>query len=240
MTTYSPAWPHSAIQSIFPNIFFVTGTNKTTFKGVEIQHSRNMIIVREDNNLTLINSVRLTNQGLQELESLGRIKNIIRIGAFHGRDDAFYKERYQADLWALKGMTDENNAKIDHVLTEGNLPLNNTSLFYFETSKFPEAVIYLKEHDGIIVSCDSIKNWVEADEYFSPKSAKQYAKQGLFGQATISSIWLQATETKKSDFDKILSLDFQHILSAHGTPLLNNAKSLLKMTMQSIYGSDVD
>jgi hypothetical protein len=84
---YSPAWPHSEIKAIFPAIFYVTGTNITTFNNTELQHSRNMIIIRENGKLSLINTVRLDEKGLAALEALGDVENIIRIGAFHGRDD---------------------------------------------------------------------------------------------------------------------------------------------------------
>ncbi len=45
---YSPAWTHSEIKEIFPNIFFVTGTNITHHDNTELQHSRNMIIIRDN------------------------------------------------------------------------------------------------------------------------------------------------------------------------------------------------
>ncbi len=232
MTEYSPAWAHSPIKLIFPEIFFVTGTNKTVYEGKELQASRNMIIVRDKGNLSLINTVRLTNDGLSQLDSLGIVKNIIRIGAFHGRDDAFYKERYQADLWALEGMSDEHNTKIDHVVKEGeDMPFPNSELIYFQTAKFPEAVIHLKEQEGVLITCDSIKNWIEADEYFNADTAESFKEKGVFGRASINDTWLQATATKKQDFDRILELEFRHLLSAHGTPLLNDAKSLLHETV---------
>lgn len=66
--------------------------------------SRNMVIVRENGELTLINTVRLDEEGLTALEHLGHVKNVVRIGAFHGYDDAFYLDRYHAQLWAIKGM----------------------------------------------------------------------------------------------------------------------------------------
>lgn len=94
----SPAWPHGEIKEIFPDIFLVAGTNITDFNNVKLQHSRNMIIVRENNQLSLINTVKLTDEGLIELDSLGKAKNVIRIDAFHGRDDAFYIGKYQARL----------------------------------------------------------------------------------------------------------------------------------------------
>lgn len=160
MSDYSSAWPHGPIQQMFSNIYFVTGTNKTVHEGIELQHSRNMIIISGRNrNLSLINTVRLTEDGLNELESLGTVKNIIRIGAFHGRDDAFYKDRYQADLWVLEGMSDEHGCNIDYVIKEeASLPFPNGKVFYFKTARFPEAVIYMKEHNGILITCDSIKN----------------------------------------------------------------------------------
>jgi hypothetical protein len=45
------------------------------------------------------------------------VKNIVRIGAFHGRDDAFYRDHYDARLWAMKGMSYENGLSPDIELT---------------------------------------------------------------------------------------------------------------------------
>src|SRR5690242_2542897 len=100
MTDYTSPSSHSAITEIFPDIFFVTGTNITHHDGRELQHSCNMIIVRDGHILTLINTVRLTDKGLARLESLGTVKHIVRLGTFHGRHDAFYLQRYPALLWA--------------------------------------------------------------------------------------------------------------------------------------------
>ncbi|MBS0286923.1 MAG: hypothetical protein JSR17_06485 [Proteobacteria bacterium] len=235
MTTYSPSWPHSDIKQIFPNVFMVTGTNITQFAGSDLQHSRNMIIVRQNGELSLINTVRLTPQGLNALEALGKITNVIRIGAFHGRDDAFYLDRYKATLWALPGMVHENNKTTDIELTEqGQMPFAKCSLFVFETSVHKEGCLLLDQEGGILITCDSIKNWVDADEFFSDESAKLYASQGFFGQATISTVWLDACQVKQTDFERLLKLKFHHLLSAHGEPLLNQAQEKLKETISTI------
>ena len=68
---FTPAWPHGKIQEVFPDIFYVTGTNKAHHEGLDIQTSRNMVIYRNDSELTLINTVRLNEEGLRELERLG-------------------------------------------------------------------------------------------------------------------------------------------------------------------------
>ena len=235
---YSAAWTHSDVKEIFPNIFFVTGVNKTSYEGVELQHSRNMVIIRDaTNKLSLINTVRLDDNGLATIDSLGKVENIIRIGAFHGRDDAFYLDRYHAKLWALKGMKHDNNRFTDiELVLGGPMPFPNCSLFIFETSSYPEGVLHIAQENGIIITCDSIKNWVEPDQFFSLETAKLYEEQGLFGTATISNVWKQACNVQASDFLRLNSLEFRHLLSAHGEPLLNNAHEQVAKTIKQEFG----
>ncbi len=234
---YSPAWPHSEIKEILPDIFFVMGTNITHHDNIELQHSRNMIIIRDHGKLSLINTVRLDETGLAALDALGEVNNIIRIGAFHGRDDAFYLDRYHAKLWALKEMTHANDRATDiQLISNGQMPFADCSVFVFETSKFPEGILHLAKEGGILITCDSIKNWVTPDTYFSEASAKLYQEQGFFGSATISHVWKQACGVSASDFEKLKTFKFQHLLSAHGEPLLNNAYQLVAKTIQQEYG----
>jgi hypothetical protein len=239
MQNFSPAWPHSKIQSIFNDVFFVTGSNITQHEGVELQHSRNMIIIRDGTQLSLINTMRLTEEGLHQLDGLGEVKNIIRIGAFHGRDDAFYKQTYNAKLYALEGLQDQHHISIDAILrANGEGPIVDSSLFVFSTSYFPEGILHLQRNSGILITCDSIKNWIRADEYFSEQSAAMYKEQGFLGKASISKIWQQACKVQASDFRQLLSYNFCHLLSAHGEPLLNTAYQDVQATIQKEYADN--
>ncbi|MCF6764209.1 hypothetical protein L3V82_00380 [Thiotrichales bacterium 19S3-7] len=236
MTSDNIMMNHSDIELVLENIYMVTGSNLTTFEGVRLQHSRNMIILKEGNELTLINSVRLSEAGLNALDQLGHVKQILRIGSFHGRDDAFYKDRYpEALLWALTAMTDEHHAKIDGYLDKTDqLPVANMQVIPFIHSNFPEACLYLNTNGGVLISCDSIKNWIDQDPYFSDETAKLYRSQNFFAKASISDIWIQATGVKRQDFEPILALDFKHLLSAHGAVLLNDAKVCLIESLAKI------
>lgn len=226
-------WPHSKIKEIFPDVFFVTGMNKTSHDGVDLQHSRNMIIIRNDNKLSLINTVKLNDNGLADLDALGKVENVIRIGAFHGRDDTFYLDRYSAKLWAIQGMTHENGKMTDiELIPNGLMPFPGCTVFVFNTSIHPEGILHIDKAGGILITCDSVKNWIEEDQFFSEETAKLYKGQGFFGRATISSIWQQATKVQASDFSRLDSIPFRHLLSAHGEPLFNTAHEDLKNTLK--------
>src|SRR5262245_29773335 len=169
MFEYSPAWPHGTLQVAFPEIFFVIGTNKTQHAGVEIQTSRTMVVVREGHALTLLNTVRLAEEGLRDLEALGEVRHVVRLGAFHGRDDPFYRDRYGATLWALPGAEHLDGRGPDRVLApNGVFPVGDGELFVFSSARFPEAAVLLRREGGILITCDAVQNWTHVDEFFSP------------------------------------------------------------------------
>ncbi len=163
---YSPAWPHGALEQIFDNVFMVTGTNIISFDGVRIQDSVNMVVIRQEGELTLINTVRMDGEGLKALEGLGRVKNIIRLGGFHGRHDAFYQDRYGAKLWAIPSMEFSHGEKLNFDISTASLPVDHLKALVFQTTQHPEAVLLLEREGGVLISCDSIKNWTKKDRFF--------------------------------------------------------------------------
>ena len=133
---FPAATPHDEIEEVFENIFLVRGSIVLP-NGLPV--SRNMTIVREDGVLTLINTVRLNDEGLKTLDTLGTVKHVVRIGAFHGKDDPFYVDRYKAELWSPVGIEHNLGFKTTQVLKpNGPMPFANSSYFHFETSNAPE------------------------------------------------------------------------------------------------------
>jgi hypothetical protein len=235
---FTPVWPHGEIREIFQDVFFVTGTNKIKHKDAVIQMSRNMVILRHGSELTLINSVRLNNDGLKKLDLLGRVTHMVRIGAFHGRDDAFYKNQYaDGQLWALRGMTYENGLKSDRELTPGGtMPFPGCTLFSFETSILPEGILHIDREGGILISCDSIQNITATDEFYSTETAHSFQNHGLVKAANISPIWLGATHTQATDFQRLLeTMAFRHLITAHGEPLMNTAYEQVLTTVSRVF-----
>lgn len=235
MDTYPPAFAHGNIQEVFPDIFFVTGASLLEFEGKIIQKSNNMVIVREGKSLTLINTLRLNEEGLKTLDELGNVINIVRLGAFHDRHDVFYLDRYKAKLWALRGMVHKNNHQVDFLIGETDaVPFPDATFFRFETTAYPEAIMHIARQGGILVTCDSIKNWTRIDEYFSENTAQEFLAQGLIKPVSIDKVWLGAMKPKNSDFARVKRLIFRHLISAHGQPLIDTAHAQLMPILEAL------
>ena len=236
MIDYSPVWPHGELQLAFPEVFFVVGTNRTHHAGVDIQTSRTMTVVREGEALSLINTVRLDDGGLSALEALGQVRHVVRLGAFHGRDDPFYCDRYGATLWALPAATHVDGRATGRTLSPGGpFPLADGEVFEFASARFPEAAVLLAREGGILITCDAIQSWTHVDRFFSPESGETFSAQGLIRPANVPSTWCQACQPSPDDFARLLALPFRHLISAHGEPLRDDAHARIAATVAETF-----
>ena len=126
MPPFPPALPHGALTEVFQNVFVVTGSFRF---GPGLTITRNMTVVREGGELTIVNSVRLTPQGESELAKLGIVKHLVRLGAFHGADDPYYKNRYKPTLWAPPNTRHKAELTTDRELKPGSSPIKNSKIF---------------------------------------------------------------------------------------------------------------
>ena len=236
--SYPSVTPHGEIQQVFEDVFYVPGSVQMT---PEIQVSRNMIIVRQGESLSLISAVRLDEDGLKQLDKLGKVENVIKIGAFHlgnknGLDDAFYMNRYDAKLWALPNMKHDQGLSTTNVLsTDDALPFSNSDLFVFETSKMPEGVIRIQKEGGILISADSLQNFTESDPFFNDLGRSQMQKGGFITPANIGPLWYRVAQPHQSDFSRLLDLEFRHVIPSHGQALLHTAKEDYAKTITKLF-----
>lgn len=235
MTDFDPAWPHGELREVFPDIFMVTGTNKVHWRWFNYQFSRNMQVLREGDELTLVNTVRLNDAGLAQLEQLGTVKHVVRIGAFHGRDDPFYLDRYGCAYWAIPGMHLRPNLSIDQPLVDGSKgPISDSVVHVLDLPKQKEAVLLLKREGGILISCDSLQTWTGPDRYFNLITKLIFWWQKQFGSAHSPDPWRKACHPDAHCYENIAALEFKHLLSAHGEPLRENAKQHLLQTIAQL------
>lgn len=226
------AFPHGDLREVLPGIHFVTGT--VPLPGpLPVRFSRNMTVIREGDRLVLVNSIRLDDAGLAALDKLGKVTDVIRLAANHGMDDPFYKERYDAKVWAVRGQrytagfdtkAPEVYFEPDATIDDGTeLPLAGARLYKIESTP-AEGLLLLEKDGGTIVSGDCLQHWAEADAYFSFLGKVMMRLMGFIKPHNVGPGWLKACKPPKKDLRGILDLDFANVLPAHGSPVLTGAR----------------
>ncbi|WP_144395004.1 hypothetical protein [Pleionea sediminis] len=236
-THFSTAFPHGRLREVFNGIWFVEGGWDMPVP-LKPRISRSMTVIRhDDNSLTLVNSLRLSEAGLKELDKLGRVERVIRLASMHGADDAFFRERYNAKVFALKGTryirgltadTDdiESYFEPDEWFDEKTgLPIPDSCVWVMNSPKLKEACVLLQRDGGILLAGDMLHNTPVPSPY-----TNRIAKIGmrLFGLAKSCNIgvgWWMMTKPSGSELLDLLSLPFQHVLPIHGEPVIGDAKA---------------
>jgi len=229
---YAPAYPHDPIEQIYPDVYLVHGSIKM---GPGLSLNRNMIILRQGEELTLINPVRLSTTGLRNLEELGRIVNVIRLGDFHGLDDQFYIDRYHAKFWCQEGQGSYPNTKADIIIDQDTCsPVAGSEFFIFKTALFPEAALFIAKHK-LLITTDAIQYYSDWS-YTSIITRIAFKLMGFKFGMNIGGPWLKRVTPKgqsmKNDFNELLKLDFSALIAAHGRLISDNAKPLIKAEIQ--------
>lgn len=200
-------------------------------------YSRNMTVLRDGTDLTILNSVRLNEEGLKALDALGTVRTIVRLGFNHGRDDAFYLDRYQAEFWAAAGMEFERGEEMSRQLINGEPePCQGSTVFTFETTNEPEAILRLDRHGGVLIACDSLQNLNCLNEFFNETAIKVMREAGFFKPASIGPGWRHKAEPKPEDFARLKRLAYRHVFSGHGDPCLDNAAEQFNATFADLMG----
>jgi len=225
---------------VFPDIFVVRGSASFGDSGPMsfISVPRNMIVLREGGELTLINSLRLTTSSEKELVALGKIVNVVKLGHWHGRDDLYYVKRYSAQHWAVTG-ADTKRFGLDtphKLLTEGaSLPVQDTRVFVFTPTltNFPEACILVNRHGGVVISCDSLQNFGGPFDGYSTVGRLMLTFYDFFHPGNVGPFWLKILLSKgckldemEAEFNRLLASGWKHLLPGHGHPLKDRAGEL--------------
>jgi hypothetical protein len=230
-----PASAHGNFEKLFDGVWSVRGGLKMPML-VPMKIGRAMTVVRGDDGLTVFNSMRLSDEGWQALESLGAVKHVVRLAGFHGRDDGFYRERYGAKIYAIEGQRylrgmDPNKEgqapymEPDEWLSEQSaLPVADAKLKVFSTSSPPEALCLLERHGGILIAGDSLQHTPVPDEFYNWPAKLLMKRMGFLKPHNVGPGWLQFAHPTVGDVRSVLDLEFDHVLPAHGAPVIGNAK----------------
>lgn len=237
---FPPALPHGELREVMPGIHFVTGTMKM---GGPLRFSRNMTVVREDDRLVLFNTVRLDDAGLAALDKLGEVTDVVRLAGNHGMDDPFYKDRYKAKVWAVKGQryTAGFDAKAPDTYFEpdaemtagGPLPLRDASLYVIDSSP-PEALLVLARNGGTVIAGDCLQHWHRPDEYFSFVGGAMMRVMGFIKPHNVGPGWLKQCRPPREQLRGIAALKFANVLTSHGDVVLGDALAKYRPAIERV------
>ncbi len=235
MTEYAAATAQDSIVEIFPDVYLLRGSIRIASM---MQMNRNMLIVKQGQDLILINAVRLNDQGLKQLEQLGSVKHVIRLGDFHGLDDQFYLDQYQPEFWSQAGHATYPNLIPQHVIDKNTVsPIKDSQFFIYASAKYPEAALLLQDHQ-LLITTDSVQYWDDW-KYMSFLSKIILYLMGFRLGLFIGGPWLKKVSIQKNslkvDFEQLLKLNFIHLIAAHGNVLKNTAKTELNKVVSSTF-----
>ena len=233
---YSAAYPHDPIEQLFPDVFWVHGSIRV---GPGMRLNRNMIILREGNELTLINPVRLQEDALRELDVLGQVARVVRLGDFHGLDDQYYVDRYQCLFWAQAGQSTYSSPEIDVLVDEASPgPIRDSLFFVYRNALYPEAALLINKH-RLLITTDSLQYHRDWD-YFSGFTRFVFKLLGFHRGMNIGGPWLKRVTPKggslQHDFERLIQLDFDALVGAHGQVLRMGAKAAVRAEVRHLYG----
>ncbi len=236
--TDSPVYPHDPIEEIQTDVFMVRGSIKLN---PVVRITRNMAIIRHSGELTLVDPIRLSEDEEKRLGTLGTVKQILRLGPMHSVDDAYYMNRYDAPLWAPGSPDLQPDPKPSlSVDASTTLPFPDAELFCFEGLKQPEAALLLKRGPGLLITCDAIQNY--GDYKHNNLIARLMLPFIGFPKTTlVGPLWVKAMTPEggnlESEFRRLLELDFDQLLSAHGSLLTSGAHAACERAIDKMFSN---
>ena len=234
--SHAPAYPQDPIEEIDRDLFMVRGSIRMN---ALVSITRNMAIVRHEGELSLVDPIRLSEAGERELQELGEVKRILRLGPMHGIDDRYYAERFGAELWAPGESQNYPEPKVQQTLgADAPLPFPDAELFAFEGTRQAECALLIRRSPGVLLTCDAIQNY--GDYRHNSLAARIMMPFIGFPKTTlVGPIWLKlmtpAGGSLKSEFERLSTLDFDRLLSAHGSLLASGAKSAVAAAVRKAF-----
>jgi len=235
MDNFPKPYPLDGVEEVFANIFEFRTTNEEKQFGLTFRFPRNMHVIKEGDDLTIVNSARLDDDELKELEKLGSVKNLVSIGCRHGKDDAFYIDRYKPKFWVTKNMKYRCNKKPDVELTPGGeMPFSDCDICILKTVKNSEGILIINREGGILLTCDAIlANTQELGKQLKGVTAFLFKLSGVVSDLPpIPLTFRMDTKAKAEDYKPIKSINYIHLISAHGAAIKGDAKEKLEKSLQ--------
>jgi len=238
MSEHPAASDHLPLREVFPDVWLAASANRMAIPlKLTITFSRNMVAVRSPDGWALLNPVRLSERGEADLLEKGPIKHAVRLGTFHGRDDRYYVDRFGVQFWGVPGeQTYPLPDGSREIAEDGPFPIPGARIVIFRHATRAECVVCLPQH-RLLVTCDSVQHY-DQDPLISTLGKLVMYPMGFFTPCIIGPIWLKSVTppggSLRGDFERVRALDFDNLISGHGTPKVGGAKEALARNVERL------
>jgi hypothetical protein len=113
------------------------------------------------------------------------------------------------------------------------LPLAGARLYVFG-SQPPEGLLVLEREGGIVIAGDCLQNWSETDAYFSGVGKLMMKMMGFIKPHNVGPAWFKRAKPPLDDLRGVLELGFEHLLPAHGKPVIGDAKARFRPRIEAL------
>jgi hypothetical protein len=230
-----PAYKIKSISQIEEDVYLIQG--KTSSRKA-VQKNRNMVILRrhvmgDQYELTLINPIRIEEDDMEELNKLGKIYSLIRLGSTIGEcEDQYYLNKYSNAIRLAPGNASmKYKLPIHHLLTDHSFLLDErTQIFIFKGVKQPEAALLLRRPSGnILVTSESLQSDQPSRSMSFAKKSSKTRSEMIMSPMVIPPGWVKNMSTKqggslREEFERLSNLDFSRQVGASGNWVDSHAK----------------
>mmetsp|Transcript_28932 Transcript_28932/g.40927 ORF Transcript_28932/g.40927 Transcript_28932/m.40927 type:complete len:267 (-) Transcript_28932:58-858(-) len=247
-----PQYQPKSITKISDDMLLLQATKRSKRGGWKT--SKNMIIVKRDQELSLINAIRLTPDGHQLLERMGTIRRVIRLSSQSGsHHDKYYNDTYGAIVWGT-GNSPSYKTPIHHIITPTTLlPITNAEIFMFQNTALEafEAAIFVHNNSqhqtnnrgGLLITSDALQD--QRHNQHTSRTVKTILKMHGFMESgvVVSPKWIRAVSPQqrsaklplRDDFERLLRLDFDRLVGSAGAFVSSRAKEEVVLAVERAF-----
>jgi hypothetical protein len=227
---------------VFDDVFQVRGSADLTHLPGKPTVGRVMTIIKDGDELHIINSIRVKPETEAEIEKLGKPAHVYKLGWNHGMDDPYWIEKYGAQFWAMPGMKGRMGVEPTKQLKEDSeLPIKGSKFFNFKACvKELEGAIWMERHGGIAVVCDTLTNYENPWDGFG--TGGRFIIKAIAGPpgshlSALRKELVKAGGTANGfgeDIVRLCDMKFEMMLCAHGWPLKSKADQIVRKANEGL------
>lgn len=192
-----------------------------------VRVSSGMCVLKSENGTVLVDPFELSPDDTRTLEQIGKPSAIVLAGKFHVRNIANYRERYGCPIFAHTAIAQNSDIQADEACKDGdNLPGGLQAIVMQGTA--PGETIFLANTDGgCLIAGDALMNIAPGSRIWIQRMIS--TPEGL---GTMPKRFMEDATRAAEAYESLLTHQFEHLLVAHGDPIIGGAKAQLEAALR--------